>query len=174
MEYGLMLGFNKYVIPFQREDQSLPFNIAALDTIKYNTRSFKALAEKAIREAIAKTSDKPKKSVELGDVMEIFLASRDVYLSGLVDDGEKNLFHMGNPLGFHLLNHFDGITYLYLGNFFDQRSNAVIYRIQTLEKLLHSRLLSIPARIKWALLRKNKLLLLPASWQNFKYGFCER
>ena len=29
MEYGLMLGFNKYVIPFQRESQKLPFNTPA-------------------------------------------------------------------------------------------------------------------------------------------------
>ena len=35
MEYGLMLGFNKYVIPFQRAPQKLPFNVAGLDTIKY-------------------------------------------------------------------------------------------------------------------------------------------
>lgn len=35
MEYGLMLGFNKYVIPFQRASQKLPFNVAGLDTIKY-------------------------------------------------------------------------------------------------------------------------------------------
>jgi len=36
MEYGLMLGFNKYIIPFQREDEALPFNVSGLDTIKYN------------------------------------------------------------------------------------------------------------------------------------------
>ena len=31
MEYGLMLGFNKYVIPFQKESQKLPFNIAGFE-----------------------------------------------------------------------------------------------------------------------------------------------
>ena len=36
MEYGLMLGFNKYVIPFQKEDDVLPFNVSGLDTIKYS------------------------------------------------------------------------------------------------------------------------------------------
>jgi predicted nucleotide-binding protein len=34
MEYGLMLGFNKFVLPFQRESQKLPFNVAGLDTVK--------------------------------------------------------------------------------------------------------------------------------------------
>src|SRR3990172_8563645 len=38
MEYGLMLGFNKYIIPFQKADQTLPFNVAGLDTIKYKNR----------------------------------------------------------------------------------------------------------------------------------------
>jgi hypothetical protein len=30
MKYGLMLGFNKYVIPFQRASQQLPFNVSGL------------------------------------------------------------------------------------------------------------------------------------------------
>jgi hypothetical protein len=42
IEYGLMLGHNKYVIPFQRDDQILPFNVAGLDTIKYNQGNFTA------------------------------------------------------------------------------------------------------------------------------------
>src|SRR5687768_11111353 len=47
MEYGLMLGFNKHVVPFQREHQTLPFNVAGLDTIKYTNESFAALAAEA-------------------------------------------------------------------------------------------------------------------------------
>ncbi|MCD4768881.1 MAG: hypothetical protein K8R35_01775, partial [Bacteroidales bacterium] len=35
MEYGLMLGFHKYVIPFQREEEDLAFNVSGLDTVKY-------------------------------------------------------------------------------------------------------------------------------------------
>jgi hypothetical protein len=38
MEYGLILGHNKYVIPFQRDDQTLPFNVYGLDTVKYNQK----------------------------------------------------------------------------------------------------------------------------------------
>jgi hypothetical protein len=44
MEYGLMLGFNKYVIPFQRKSQTLPFNVAGLDTNKYTNIDFETLA----------------------------------------------------------------------------------------------------------------------------------
>ena len=28
MEYGLVLGFNRYIIPFKHEDYQLPFNVA--------------------------------------------------------------------------------------------------------------------------------------------------
>ena len=39
MEYGLMLGFNKYVIPFQHSSQKLPFNVAGLDTMSSRLRT---------------------------------------------------------------------------------------------------------------------------------------
>src|SRR5436309_2113546 len=55
MEYGLMLGFNKYVIPFQRESQTLPFNVAGLDTVKYTNESFERKASEAIDAAIIAT-----------------------------------------------------------------------------------------------------------------------
>jgi Predicted nucleotide-binding protein containing TIR-like domain len=55
MEYGLMVGFNKYIIPFQRASQTLPFNIAGLDTIKYNNQDFERLASTAIEQAIQET-----------------------------------------------------------------------------------------------------------------------
>src|SRR5262249_5756964 len=45
MEYGLMLGFNKYVIPFQQQAQKLPFNVAGLDTVKYTNETFEAKAK---------------------------------------------------------------------------------------------------------------------------------
>lgn len=56
MEYGLILGHNKYVIPFQRADQSLPFNVSGLDTVKYDQGNFKRLATEAIHRAISQTS----------------------------------------------------------------------------------------------------------------------
>src|SRR5713101_3924198 len=55
MEYGLMLGFNKYVIPFQRESQALPFNVAGLDTVKYSNQNFERKASEAIDAAITTT-----------------------------------------------------------------------------------------------------------------------
>jgi hypothetical protein len=55
MEYGLSLGFNKYVIPFQKASQTLPFNVAGLDTIKYSDADFERLGTEAIDQAIRET-----------------------------------------------------------------------------------------------------------------------
>lgn len=51
-----MLGFNKYVIPFQREAQHLPFNVAGLDTVKYTNDSFERKATIALEVAIRATT----------------------------------------------------------------------------------------------------------------------
>ncbi len=56
MEYGLMLGFNKYILPFQHEDYRLEFNVAGLDTVKYDNNSFKVKATAAIDQAIIQTT----------------------------------------------------------------------------------------------------------------------
>jgi hypothetical protein len=47
-----MLGFNKYVIPFQRVAQKLPFNVAGPDTIEYTNTYFERLAAGAVDQAI--------------------------------------------------------------------------------------------------------------------------
>lgn len=48
-EYGLMIGLDKYVIPIQREEQALPFNIHSMDTVKYNDANMLQLFTDAIQ-----------------------------------------------------------------------------------------------------------------------------
>jgi len=48
LEYGLILAFKKYVLPFQREGDTLPFNISPLDTILYNKKNFKVTIESPV------------------------------------------------------------------------------------------------------------------------------
>lgn len=55
IEYGLMIGFDKYVIPFQKESQPPPFDVAGLETIKYNDEDFEGKASVAIDLAIKQT-----------------------------------------------------------------------------------------------------------------------
>src|SRR5260370_15459726 len=73
MEYGLMLGFNKYVIPFQRAEQKLPFNVAGLDTIKYANETFEALAADAIDEAVKVTTPTGGPAVDLNQRLQAFI-----------------------------------------------------------------------------------------------------
>lgn len=76
MEYGLMLGFNKYVIPFQRESQTLPFNVAGLDTVKYSNESFERKAAQALDAAIAATTQETTPVFTPDQILEAFLLSK--------------------------------------------------------------------------------------------------
>lgn len=57
-EYGLMTSLRKHIIPLQKEDLNLAFNIQSHDTIKYNSRSISTEIEIAIRDAIKLTEEK--------------------------------------------------------------------------------------------------------------------
>ena len=148
MEYGLMLGFNKYVIPFQREEQQLPFNIAALDTIKYNNRNFREKAEKVIDMAIKSTQSNSFDNALTNLTIDTFLASYDMFFSPIDSEGEKAFYQLGSHLGFNLLSHFDGLQYVYFGSFTNHRVEIVIWKIKILIKILKGRSASIPERVK--------------------------
>lgn len=143
-----MLGFNKYVIPFQREEQQLPFNIAALDTIKYNNTNFKEKAEKVIDLAIGSTQSNSVDNALSNITIETFLASYDLCYSSIDNEGEKAFYQMGSHLGFNLLLHFDGLQYIYFGLFTKQRVQIIVWKVKILLKLLKARSASIPERVK--------------------------
>jgi hypothetical protein len=151
MEYGLMLGFNKYVIPFQREFQTLPFNVAGLDTVKYTNESFERKAAQALDAAIAATTQETTPAFTPDQILEAFLLSKRLLVAGLTTEGERNLFELGRPLGFYLLNAFDGIRCVYFGNFTALRPEAVLWRLRTLEDIIHQRMGSLPERVRLGL-----------------------
>jgi hypothetical protein len=147
MEYGLMLGFNKYVIPFQRETQTLPFNVAGLDTIKYSNQSFEQKASKAIDVAISSTVQDAVPLQSPDQMIEAFLLSKRLLVVSLTTEGDMNLFRMGSALGFNMLMTFDGMRYVYFGNFTALRPEAVLWRLRTLEEIIQERLASVPKRL---------------------------
>lgn len=149
MEYGLMLGFNKFVIPFKREAESLPFNQAPLDTIKYTPQNFKEKAAKAIDQAIKESAQETASTnLELTDqVFEAFLISQRLLFVALNTEGDKNLYELGRALGFNLLASFDGLKYHYVGRFSAIRPEGVLWRLRTLQQIITERLNSIPERI---------------------------
>jgi hypothetical protein len=89
MEYGLMLGFNKYVVPFQREGQTLPFNVAGLDTVKYTDESFERKAAEAIDVAIVATTQQAVPSFSPDQVLEAFLLSERLLVVPIATEGDQ-------------------------------------------------------------------------------------
>lgn len=148
MEYGLMLGFNKYVIPYQKESQKLPFNIAGLDTIKYDNKNFEEKSINAIEQAIKVTNQDEVPQDTSDQFLQLFFLSRNVLWSSIDNEGEKNFFMLGSPLGFNLLNDFTGDKYLFFGRFTTLRSETVLWRLRKMNEILDGRRSSIPNRIK--------------------------
>ena len=156
MEYGLMIGFNKCVIPFQRASQQLPFNVAGLDTIKYSDRDFEVKAKDAIDHAIRVTAQSSQAAVSVDQQIQAFLLSRRTLIATLNNEGEKNLFELGSPLGFNLLNDFAGLTVVYFGNFTLLRPEVVLAKMRLLNEILISRRSSIPQRVQMGAITPEK------------------
>lgn len=148
MEYGLMLGFNKYVIPFQRANQGLPFNVAGLDTIKYTNVDFEHLAAAALDQAIRETQQDAPPPFSPDQILEVFLLAKKALVTPINTDGDRNLYQIGAPLGFNLLNDFSGMSYVYFGNFTALRPEVVIWRVKMLTEILDGRGATLDARVE--------------------------
>lgn len=148
MEYGLMLGFNKYVIPFQLGSQHLPFNVAGLDTIKYTDQDLEQQAITAIEQAIDATKQEETPTGTVDQPLQMYLLSRNMVISYVDSEGEKNIFKLGEPLGFNLTNDFAGTRYVFLGRFANLRPETILWRLRKMNEMLNGRLSSIDERIK--------------------------
>ena len=168
MEYGIMLGFNKYVIPFQRDSQKLPFNMAGLDTIKYDNKNFKDKSVSAIDQAIKTTNqdDVPKDTSDQS--FGLFLLSRNFLWSGIDNEGERNIFKLGSPLGFNLLNDFSGDKYVFLGRFATLRPETVLWRLRKMNEILNGRLGSIPSRVAMGAIKPQQVQVVEQLFKNLQ------
>lgn len=159
MEYGLMLGFNKYVIPFQRESQKLPFNVSGLDTVKYNNNNFESMAIKAIDQAILNTNQTATaQNLAPDQVLQMFLLINKALISPLNYVGEKDIFNLGNHLGFNLLNDFSGFKYQFLGNFTTLRPEVILWRLNMLQEILDGRRSSVNKKVALGLATQEQAL----------------
>lgn len=139
MEYGLMLGFNKYVIPFQLEGLNLPFNVSGLDTVKYTSSNFNEKAEKAIDQALVDVKQDNLGMVDLSQGIHAYLLLKGAVFCDINNPDNKVLFDMGNVCGFNLCMEFDAIRYMYFGNFANLRADVVINRVKKLFEVWDSR-----------------------------------
>lgn len=168
MEYGLMLGFNKYVIPFQRESQSLPFNVAGLDTIKYSDRDFERLAIEEIDRAIEATKQDAPPTVAIDEVLGTFLLNRQLLVASIETLGDRNIFNLGSPIGFNLLMDFSGFQYSFLGNFTAIRPEVAVWRIRMLDQIIESRGASFDTRQRLGMGTSQEFEVAKTLFQTFK------
>lgn len=147
MEYGLMLGFNKYVIPFQKKSQQLPFNTAPLDTIKYTNSDLERRASEAIDIADVATRQDSPPAFSADQIIEAFLLAKRSLISPTNDVGHQNVYRLGAPLGFNLLNDFAGANYMYFGNFTALRREVILWRIRTLVEIINERRAAVTKRL---------------------------
>jgi hypothetical protein len=138
MEYGLMLGFNKYIIPFQHEEYSLPFNVSGLDTIKYNNSSFPSRADAAIDQAITFTTQKATSPAVSPDV-GAYLLLHGAIISPVDTPGDKALYQLGAVCNFNLCIDYSGNNYTFFGNFPQLSPSVIEWRIKKLIEILDGR-----------------------------------
>jgi hypothetical protein len=169
MEYGLMLGFNKFIIPFQNDKYTLPFNVAALDTLKYTGENLEAKASSAIKEAIESTTQNKQSHQPLDKVIDIFLLSKKLIMVDINDSGEKSIYRFGSPFGFYLLHDFSGMIYHFFGNFTSLRPENIIWRLTMINDLLNERKGSMEKRLELGIIKQEKMKLAEAlfSYINF-------
>ncbi len=169
MEYGLMLGFNKYVIPFQHQKQTLPFNVAGLDTIKYDNKNFEEKAISAIENAIAATTQINVPQDSGDQSLKLFLLQRNVLISTLEDEGERALYRLGEPLGFNLFTNFGGHEVVYFGRFAAIRAESIIWRIRKLAEILNSRIASMPFRVKTGMVTTEQVEMIKQIFNTLRF-----
>jgi len=134
-----MLAFRKYVLPFQRKGESLAFNIQPLDTLLYSKSEFRTIADQAIDSAIlaAGTTSRPTRALASSELLLKYLSVRGLRVTELNNDDARNLYRLGNFLGFYLL---DGAQIVYFGIFDAETSKEVVFRVKLLLQNLHQAL----------------------------------
>jgi hypothetical protein len=135
-----MLGFNKYVIPFQQKGYELPFNLYGVDTIIYEPRSFKEMVAKAIDQAILETKQESSIVPDVNQDVGAYLLLKNALVVA-VDTlgGDRDLFRLGQVCVFNLCTDLEGMRYIFFGNFANLRPGAIAWRIQKLVEIWKAR-----------------------------------
>lgn len=156
-EYGLMTGFNKKIIPIQKNEETLPFNFQSLETIKYTDKSdFEGKIKKAIREAIKVTTQPVVNSQGIDQKIHTFLLANNMILTPIDNQGERDLYDLGYHCGFYLCNDFAGMRYTYLGVFKHLNSRQILWKVGKLKEIIESRLNSIEEKLSKGYIWQNE------------------
>jgi hypothetical protein len=80
-------------------------------------------------------------------MVNLFLLINNATLVDVTNVNERQIFQLGNTFGFNYLVKFDGLSYVFLGNFGALPGHAVIWRVVKLLDLLDARAKALPIRI---------------------------
>jgi hypothetical protein len=147
-EYGLMTALGKHIIPLQKEDLELAFNIQSYDTIKYNNKNITAELDSAIRDAIKQTEAKEPEKIE--GPMDEKLILRRMELAGFFEPGGNGwiMSNVINDTGFKGFRQPEKRYIAFVGKVDDDKDlqaymddlNIVIYRAEKKIKELVERI----------------------------------
>ena len=152
-EYGLMTSLKKHIIPLQKENLKLAFNIQSYDTIKYTSKNISIELDRAIKDAIKlvelKVEDKrsplSEKTILRNFEMSGFeLKENSWFLSSVVEDTNFRGFGRG------------GEFYVYLGKIDTEEDaksyledlNVVVYRSEKKGEELKNKINELKGRKK--------------------------
>jgi len=154
-EYGLMTSLDKHIIPLQKEDLQLAFNIQSYDTIKYNPKNIGVEVDRAIKDAI-KITEKGKEPIQPESLSQKSIF-RSFELAGFEIKGNHwFLYDVINDTQFKGFSHSEGGFYLYLGKIDNEEDvqsylddiNIVFYRTEMHYKKLEDKVSSLKKQLE--------------------------
>jgi len=115
-EYGLMTSLNKKIIPLQKKNQKLAFNIQSLDTIKYSESNFVFEIENAIKSIfIENEQTEEKRPGVLPKELSIYLGLNGIVWPQITQGSDfETALLVGSELGFFVLADFVNYQVCYL------------------------------------------------------------
>ncbi len=112
-EYGLMTSLRKHIIPLQKEDLGLAFNIQSYDTIKYSAKNITVELDRAIKDALRITE--AKEQVDKKTSLPEKTLLRKLELAGLdLRDSDWVLHEAIGDTNFKGFGQYDKLFYVYL------------------------------------------------------------
>jgi len=117
-EYGLMTALRKHIIPLQKENLKLAFNIQSYDTIKYSSKNIATELDRAIKDAIRITEAKEQDDKKTSFSEKTLLRRFELQAFELRDDNWL-LYDAIEDTNFKGFGQYDKRFYVYLGKIDD-------------------------------------------------------
>lgn len=141
-EYGMMTSLDKLIIPLQKSNQNLAFNIQSLDTIKYTEKNFATEVESAIKNIFVEEDKAEEKqhSEMLPKELSLYLGLKGIVWPQISQGGDfETALLVGSELGFLVLADFANYNICYLRVIKnDEEEKESIISVKAIQKRLES------------------------------------